>query len=364
MPDEVVLLEDNAVEVLSLWGLRPGDAQVVGVITSGLEGHSRPIVTIGGARYVLRRQPADLSEADTVFRHTFMRHLATRNVSVPDLLPRPEGYTYAVLEDGIYELQAWREGRRYVSGDPDEPEMQEAAAAALGALHQASGEFQWQPHRWPEARSPLAVAQTYTALIRRRSEGSTLPASVARGLARIADGCDARLDAAAASLDAPPRPPELHIHGDFQPHNLAFAHGAGQGLVAIYDFDAARFERRIDELAYALLYIAGARWDERTTVTPPLVADGLDVLATHRFLAAYGREAPPAEGEAGLLADALMLAFPVVFANGIAEDLVFLEDYNGPPEEEEALARLHWGDTLWLWLDRYRGTLAQAWENV
>jgi Ser/Thr protein kinase RdoA (MazF antagonist) len=361
MPDEVVMLKDNAVEVLSYWGLRPDDWRLVGLIKSGLEGHTRPILEIGGERYVLRRQPPDLSENDTRFRHGFTRHLGARGLPVPALRPCADGHTYAVVEDGIYELQSWRDGRRYVAGDPGAEDMLEAAAATLGQLHQASADFQWQPHRWPDERSPAALAQAYSTLIRERSEASRLPERVAHGLARVAEGCAARLDPAVEALEMYPRPPELHLHGDYQPHNLAF--GLAE-VSAIYDYDAAHFGRRVDEIAYALLYLTGVRWDEEPTVTPPLVDDGLDVLAVHRFLGAYGREAPPAEGEARLLSDALALAFPVVLANGVAEDLVFPEDFAEPPAEEEALARLHWADAFWLWLDRYRDTLAYAWEGA
>ena len=82
----------------------------------------------------------------------------------------------------------------------------------------------------------------------------------------------------------------------------------------------------------------------------------------HAYLSAYGHEAPAADGEAQLLADALTLVFPVVFANGIAEDLIFPDDFEDAPDEEDILARLNWADAFWLWLDRYRDTLAQAWE--
>jgi len=30
----------------------------------------------------------------------------------------------------------------------------------------------------------------------------------------------------------------------------------------------------------------------------------------------------------------------------------------------DALARLAWADRFWLWLDRYRDTLGQAWNNA
>ena len=361
MGGDVYLLEENAIEVLSYWGLNPGDWQVAGVITSGLEGIARPLLEIGDQRYVLRRQPPDLTENDALFRHAFMRHLAARDLPIPAFLPRPEGHTYAVVNDGIYELQAWRVGNRYATGDPEEDDMLEAAATTLGRLHQASADFQWQHHTRSDDRTGAALAQAYISLIREQAEHGALPESIAAGLARVADDCDERLSAAVEALEAPPRPPELHIHGDYQAHNLAFG---PQGVAALYDFDAARWERRLDELAYSLLLFAGVRWDDPPTITPPLVDDGLDVLRAHRYLSAYGREAPPAEGEARLLADALTLAFPIVFANAIAEDLVYPDDYDGPPDEEDALARLHWADTFWLWLDRYRDTLAETWEHA
>jgi Ser/Thr protein kinase RdoA (MazF antagonist) len=361
MRDSVVLLEDNAREVLSYWGLRAGDWEVAGIITSGLEGISRPILVIGGQRYVLRRQADDLSENDTLFRQAFMRHLKGRGLPTPGLLPRPDGHTYAVVEDGIYELQEWLDGSRYVTGAPDDAEWMESAATSLGALHQASADFAWHQHTRSEERSGAGIAQAYVELIRDRGEHAPLPQTVRDGLVRAAEQCAERLDSALEALEGEPRPPELHIHGDYQPHNLAFGL---PGVTAIYDFDAARWERRVDEVAYSLLFFAGVRWDEQPTVTPPLTDDGLDILRAHRYLGEYGQEAPPAESEARLLADALTLAFPVVLANGVAEDLVFTGDFAEPPDEEDALRRLHWADTFWLWLDRYRDTLAQAWENA
>src|SRR5262249_45653401 len=150
MPDEVVMLEDNAVEVLSYWGLKPGDWRLLGLIKSGLEGHTRPILEIGGARYVLRRQPPDLMENDTLFRQSFMRHLGVRGLPVPTLRPCPDGHAYAVVEDGIYELQGWLDGRRYITTDSGADDLLEAAARTLGRLHQTSADFPWQPHIWPE----------------------------------------------------------------------------------------------------------------------------------------------------------------------------------------------------------------------
>jgi Ser/Thr protein kinase RdoA (MazF antagonist) len=348
-------------EILELWGLKPGMWREVGRVASSLGAVYRPIVEMNGHRYIIRRQPDDLTEEDARFRHAFMRHLRTSSLPVPDLLARGDGRTYAIIAEGIYELQEWLDGGRYVTGYEGSDELLIACAGTLGALHQASGEFQWRPHRWGEERSPEAISSAYIELIHQRATSGYLSSAIASGLDRVASGCSARLPAALSALEVSPGPPELHIHGDYQAHNLAFTEAH---VAAIYDFDTVHWARRIDELAYSLLFFAGVRWDETPTVTPPLVDDGLDILRAHNFLHAYGVEAPPADGEALLLADALTLVFPVVFANGVAEDLVFPEDFEGEPEEQEALARLHWADVFWLWLDRYRETLKEAWESA
>ncbi|MGO8946301.1 MAG: phosphotransferase enzyme family protein [Ktedonobacterales bacterium] len=353
--------DEDIPEILSLWGLAPGDWREVASVRSSLGSIARPVLELEGRRYILRRQPADLTEDDTRFRQAFMRHLRACDLPVPELLLRPDGHAYAIVAEGIYELQQWLEGRRYVTGEPGDNDLLEAAATTLGLLHQTSVDFPWRPQVWPDERSPEAVSYAYIDLIQQQAQGERLPQSIGAGLERVAQGCFSRLEQAITALEEPPRPPELHIHGDYQAHNLAFAQVS---VSAIYDFDAAHWARRIDELAYSLLYFAGVRWDESPTVTPPLVDDGLDILRLHRFLGAYGREAPPAEGEARLLADAITLAFPVVFANGVAEDLIFAEDFATEPDVTDALARLQWADSFWLWLDRYRDILREAWESA
>ena len=346
---------------LSAWRLRDGQWQVVGVLAGARGGLLRPVVRIEGADWVVRRQAPDLTESDTRFRHSFMRSLRDAGLPIPALLPRPDGHTWAATEEGIVEAQQYLPGDPYTTDSPLARDRLAAAAQTLGALHQASAEFAWQPYRWPEERSATALALSYTQLIR---EAGDLAASahVRTGLQRVADACEQRIASAADLLTlGRPGPPHLHIHGDYQPHNLAFAEAQ---VAAIYDFDTAHWDQRLYELAYALFLFTGVRWDADSPLTPALVDDGLDILRVHSFLSAYGGEAPPAEDEAELLASALTLVFPVAFANGIAEDIVFAGDYEGELEEDDALSRLGWADRFWLWLDRYAATLAQAWENA
>ncbi|HKT40347.1 MAG TPA: phosphotransferase [Ktedonobacterales bacterium] len=359
--DDLNAARDEARIVLADWGFSPAKIQVVGAVP-GMAGTTlRPVVELDGRRYLVRWQSPELSEADLRFRHAFMAHLRDAGLPVPGLLARPDGTTHAITDNGIYEVQEWLDGRQFASEDATGEAELEAAARMLGRLHQASATFQWQPYRWPEERSADGLARSYIALIQQAAQRDEGSVAVKSGLARIAEACDGRREAAASALAVEPAPPQLHIHGDYQAHNLRFG---PTEVSAIYDFDAARWDTRLLELAYSLLYFTGVRWNDAFSLTPPLADDGLDILRVHRYLGAYGREAPPAEGEAALLADALALIFPIVFANGIAEDLVFPDEFETDGDEEDALSRLHWADTFWLWLDRYRETIAQAWENA
>ena len=357
-----VTLRAEASSVLAQWGVSgDGHWRLVGALPGAQGGLLRPVVEIDAERWVLRRQAPELTEADIRFRHTFMRHLASAGLPVPTLKPRPDGHTWALAHDNLYELQGYLPGDAYVTDDAQARDRLASAAETLGALHQTSAEFVWQPFAWPEERSAANLALAYVARIREAAEdaGST---QLRIGLERVAASCEERIITAADLLaTGHPGPPQLHVHGDYQPHNLAFA---GPRVAALYDFDAARWEQRIYELAYGLFFFTGLRWDVTTPLTPALVDDGLDILRVHSFLSAYGHEAPPAEDEAELLASALTLVFPVAFTNGVAEDIIFANDYDGELDEDDALARLAWADRFWLWLDRYAATLAQAWENA
>ncbi len=360
-PDKLEALAAETTTALAIWGLPESHWRIVGAVEGAQGRLLRPVVEIERRQWMLRRQTPDLTQSATLFRHSFMRHLRSAGLPVPTLRPLPDGQTWGLVDDTLYELQEYLPGDTYATDDSQARGRLASAAETLGALHQASAEFAWQPHLWPEERNAASLAQAYTQLIRQAGTEAG-PSQLGAGLLRIADACDARIAEAEQALTlSQPGPPQLHIHGDYQPHHLAFS---GERVSAIYDFDAARWEQRVYELAYALLFFTGLRWDADTTLTPALVDDGLDILRAHSFLSAYGHEAPPAEDEAALLASALTLVFPIAFTNGIAEDIIFASEFEGDLDEEDALARLAWADRFWLWLDRYAAMLAQTWENA
>jgi Ser/Thr protein kinase RdoA (MazF antagonist) len=358
-PEALDAMRDQAVSVLPAWGLDPGDWRVVDVVTGRLTGDLRPVIETGGEQYLVRRQPSGIGEGELTFRHAFLRHLRDEGLPVSLPRPRPSGATHAILADALFELLEWRPGHLFAPDDPQSPTTLAAASSMLGLLHQASAHFAGPAYRWPADRRPAAVAEAYLELLRHAAAHVALAPAVSATAIRAADSGADRLAPAAAALETLPSPPELHIHGDYRPHHLGFAENTVAG---IYDFDAAHWARRLDELAYALICFAGVR-DDETGWAAPLADDGLDIARAHDFLRAYGAVAPPAEGERELLGDALTLAFPIILVNGIAEDLVFADEYGGPPPEEAILPRLEWADAFWSWIDRYRDVLGETWAS-
>jgi Ser/Thr protein kinase RdoA (MazF antagonist) len=356
--EELDALREEATAALAAWGAQPGAWRLIGAVSGSLGSELLPVVELEGERYLLRRQPPGLGEAAILFRHTFMRHLRAEGLPVPYLRARPGGGTYAVIAGELYELQEWREGEPYAPRGPRATSDASSAASTLGLLHQASALFAEPPYRWPPERQADALASAYVDMLRAASQRDDVAPQLGAALERICDEMAERIAAAASALHPIPGPPELHLHGDFQPHNLAFT---PRGVAAIYDFDAVHWGRRLDELAYALLTFCGLD-DEPGRPPAPLVDDGLDVLRAHAFLAAYGAVAPPAEDEARLLGDALTLALPVAVVNGLLEDLVFADELGEAPAAEEVLPRLEWVDAFWIWLERYRGVLAETWQ--
>lgn len=356
-PAALDAMRDQAVSILPAWGLDPGDWRVVDVVMGSLTGDLRPVIETGGERFLFRRQPPGIGEEALTFRHAWLRHLRAEGLPVPLPRPRPGGATHTLMADDAFELLEWRPGTRFAPDGPNNASALAAASSMLGLLHQASAHFPGPAHRWPADRGPLAVADAYLENLRRAAERPDISAAVSASTVRAAESGTDRIALAATALAARPGPPELHIHGDYRAHNLGFADDAVAGL---YDFDAAHWARRVDELAYALICFTGLREDE-SGGTEPQADDGLDIAKAHAFLRAYGAVAPPADGESALLGDALTLAFPIVLVNGIAEDLVFADDFGGPPPDEAILPRLEWSNAFWPWIDRYRDVLAEAW---
>ena len=375
---------------LRYWGYRPEVWKIIGFTAPAAERLyaaspvAHPIVEVMQTPVVVRRQFLGMSERDIIARHAFMRYLTEQGLPVPSLWSRPAGATYAmapivplidpeqasgftyVLENVFYEAQSYIPGRRFVTDGPIEDTYLVAAARTLAELHRASFAYPGPAYAWPEERGALAVAEVYLRRIADASRARRLARPIATGLRRLAREGARWTTEAANTLNARTTLPRLHIHGDYQPHNLAFE---ADHVCAIYDFDAMRWDWRLLELAYALFTFTGLRWEDDAALptpapTPPLARRGLDSDRAEAFLAAYGQIAPPQPGEAELLGDALLLALPVIFANAVAEDLIAVageaQVIHTPHECRE---HLEWAETFPAWITENRELLRDAWEQ-
>lgn len=392
---QVTVARHELTTVLRYWGQRPEMWQLIGFTASAtdplaptwLAPDAHPIVELMQSPVVVRRQSLNLSERDAIERHGFMRYLAERGLPVPALLERPDGSTYAlaplvpltdpqqprgityVIENGIYEVQAYVTGRRYITDGPGEDMYLQAAARTLGVLHHVSLDYRAPARDVAHEHTFLAIS---TAYLRRLTDigqvakAGGVPRSIATELRRLARETAPRLVAAAERLDARQDLPWLYVHGDYQPHNLAFA---DDRVRAIYDFETAHWDRRLLGLAYALMAFAGLRWEDddvsgMPSATPPLAEHGLDLERARAFLAAYGQFAPPEPGEADALADALLVVMPIIFANGVAEDIVFAHREQRPAHPtRECLTHVAWAETFPEWIAEHGAALRAAWQH-
>ncbi|HEX6796857.1 MAG TPA: phosphotransferase [Ktedonobacterales bacterium] len=404
LSERVEIARSEMATVLRYWAYRPEVWQVVGFTTAAdvrpyaALSIAHPIIEVTQARMVVRRQQMGLTENDVIARHAFMEYLAESGLPVPSLVGRgpgagagARGTTWAavpivpltdpqhasgvqyVIEQAIYEIQTYVPGRRFVTDGPAGEDDLVVAARTLAALHQASFAYAGPEHRWPRERAMGVLAGAYlTRIAEAGRQERRLSRPLAAGLRRLAREGARWGKAAEQQLAARHDLPCLLVHGDYQPHNLAFAPAsdATDRVVAIYDFDAMHRDWRVAELAYALLAFAGLRWDEPTNAgisapNPPLVAQGLDLDRAEAFLGAYGAVAPPRASEAELLGDALLLVLPIVFANGVAEDLVFFgeqERPNHPPRE--CGPHIAWAESFPDWIAAHRDALRDAWQHA
>ncbi len=160
LPAEVLA---EARQALAAWKLKDGAWRLVGTVPGSRGAILRPVVEIGDTRYVLQRQPPDLTLADARFRHAFMTHLRAAGLRVPALLPAGDGHTWALVGDGVYELQTYLDGHPFLSSGVASGARLEAAAATLGRITSGLGAISRGSHTHGRRSAPPPISQTPTS---------------------------------------------------------------------------------------------------------------------------------------------------------------------------------------------------------
>jgi Ser/Thr protein kinase RdoA (MazF antagonist) len=204
--------------------------------------------------YFLKHYHPDLCHPDVIrARHTLVAHLRRAGFPAPATIPTTDGDTLLICGEEFCEVQEYIGGTFY---DHDQPGHLREAALTLGQYHAKVAGFA------PQALRDLG--DLYSPTILRANLSKLADAwGVDRdpGLAQIARQLETHADDLDARFVTHTNLPRLVIHGDYYADNLLFEHGRGSAhrIVGVVDYDKARWQPRIVELAETLIYFASPR---------------------------------------------------------------------------------------------------------
>ncbi len=315
-------------------------------------------VEIQGQPYILRERPEGMMAENTNHRYAFRQFLQQAGIPIPSLRLTQQGEAALRIGEDFFELEQDVGGERFSTADPDSLAWVGAAGAMLARIHLASRRYLGPQQRWPSEAHIGGVVQGYLNLARSKADASEI-AAIAAALSNWCDQWEAVLPSAMVSIGAVRSLPEFHIHGDYHALNLRFS---SQDVLAVLNWEALRWEKRIIELASALFYFSALEWLPNTPFTRPLVKRGFDPERARAFLAAYGAIYPPAPQEASALGDALLLMSPIATINGPLEDVFFTPQGIEEALIDDVMDRLAWAMSLPAWLGRVRRSLGEMWR--
>jgi homoserine kinase type II len=250
-----------------------GELRTARRIKRGFVNDNWAVETARGHYFLKRRHP-HLHRPDLIrAQHDLMEWLRRAGFPAPAIVPTASGETFLVLDGEFCEIHEYIEGEPY---DHERPEHLKEAALTLGRYHTCIQGFAPQALRNLGALySPAILSATLTDL------GEAWGLDRDPDLAQIAGQLEAHALDLAARLAGHGALPHLVIHGDYYAGNLLFD---GDRIVGVVDYDKARWQPRVIELAEALIYFT----TERPGHLKQIVYSGtLDLGAVHQFLAAY-----------------------------------------------------------------------------
>lgn len=226
-----------------------------------------------------RRAPGQDDPYRVAFAHDLQLHLAQRGYPVPGLIgTRDENNSMLQLNGRTYELFNYIHGTRYDRS----PEAATEVGAVLGKLHEYMSAYRsvYAPppssfHNVPEIDAKMAL--TASAINSAEPQADRQAISQSAEFLRLAYHDAAKRADEAGFLSWPQRV----LHGDWHPGNLLFR---GPDIVGVLDFDSARMEPRVVDVANAALQFSMQMDDPDQPITWP---DGLDTAVIRCILRGY-----------------------------------------------------------------------------
>jgi homoserine kinase type II len=287
LPGASALSEGELARVLTRYNL--GELKAARRVERGFVNQNWVVQTSRG-RYFLKRRHPHLRQPDVIrAQHALIARLRHAGFPAPAIVPTVSGETLCILGGEFYEIHGYIEGQPY---DHDRTAHLEEAAVTLGRYHTHVQGF--------APRAMRARGELYSPTILRTN---LTDLAEAWRLDRDPESVQAvrELEAHAAELAAGfvqhGALPHLVIHGDYYAGNLLFD---GDRIVGVVDYDKARWQPRVVELAEALIYFASPRPGHLKHLVYP---GTLQWEPFTRFLHHYARAVALEEREARALPD-------------------------------------------------------------
>jgi Ser/Thr protein kinase RdoA (MazF antagonist) len=230
--------------------------------------------------YLFKRRAKGKDDLPKVaFTHQIQLSLASQNFPLPHLIgTRDDNNSLLVLEHYIYELFDFIHGGAY----DHSPDATFNAGRILGLYHKLLAGFQsdYQPPAGSYHNAPpiqKAIRRTVDAL---PSDGRPTATEVTSTVEAIEEAY-ARCAKQSIDLGLPEWPAQI-VHGDWHPGNMLFA---DRHVVAVIDYDAARLQQRVIDLANGALQFSIQGGSENPTQWPEQV----DETRFQRFMRGYDK---------------------------------------------------------------------------
>jgi len=248
------------------------------------------IVETSRGRYFLKHRYPSLCRPDFIrAQHALIAWLRQGGFPAPTLVPTTDGETFLMLDGEYHDVQAYIEGGPY---DHDRSAHLEEAAVTLGRYHALVEGFAPAALCHPgDLYNPAMLSANLTSL----AQAWQLDRDP--NLARIASQLAAQARDVGTRFARHGALPHLVIHGDYYAGNLLFD---GDRIVGVVDYDKARWQPRVVELAEALIYFASPRPGHLKHLVYP---GFLKWEPFTRFLHAYTHVVVPDEDEVQALPD-------------------------------------------------------------
>ncbi|MFQ5423465.1 MAG: phosphotransferase [Phycisphaerae bacterium] len=304
-PRETLTSEELA-RVLSNYDL--GIIHSVRAFPRGHHGAAKVVIATNQGKFLLKRRPRGKSDPYRVaFAHALQKHLAGKNFPLPHLIgTRDHNNSMLKIGDAIYEMFEFIESEPYDAGLVAAYE----AGKMLGLYHRLIENYQpeWDPPRGHYHDSP-AVRRSFKPLGEKILESASTRGHEREVVETLQALRTAYKSAAATVNEIGMTAWESQIvHSDWHPGNMLFDKGH---VVAVIDFDAARIQPRVSDIANGTLQFSLTTGGRDLNAWP----DNTDDLRAKRFLRGYD--------EMIVISRAELAAVPHLMQEGLIAQAVF-----------------------------------------